>query len=206
MKNKCEDAIGCLPITKGQTLRLVVIKNSGMGECVNSVDITQSLEIARTVFKDRIPFPIEIITIDIATTISPYNEIIPMISDYRTISVVDTTCDSEIDISQMVSNAGLTGLSFSDSSSSQPWPGIYYVQAVENFDEELPDSKEMHEDYLKLINIYSRSNLEPVVSLNVIAWYDRLSESISKSMMINGRNIMLIPLNGVREQMEGLAP
>jgi len=206
MKNKCKDAIGCLPITKGQSLKLVVITNSGMRECVNSLAITQSLEIARTVFEDRIPFPVEIITVDIATTISPYNEIIPMISDFQTLSVVDTTCESEIDISQMVSDAGLTGLSFSDSSSSQPWPGIYYVQMVENINEELPGLKDMHEDYFKLINIYSRSKLEPVVSLNVIGWYDRLSASISKSMMINNGNIVLIPLYGVREQMEELAP
>lgn len=177
-----------------------------MPDCVNSNDVTQSLEIARTIFRERVPFPVEIITVDIATTLSPYNEIIPMISDFRTLSIIDATCESQIDFSRVASNAGLIGLSFSDGLSLQIWPGIYFVETGEIIDDQRAGSKKMDEYYKKLFSIHSRSSMKSEEALEAIRWYDRLSQSISNTMMFKGRNIILIPLNDMREQMREMEP
>ncbi len=200
----CTDPIGCLTFNDDQVIQLVLIQNSDNFTCVEPEEVFLALRVGKTIMEDKIPVPIEIITIDVSTSLSPFYEISPVISDFRTLAVIDATCEAGLDLEQSISNAGLVGLSFQSSVSTRPWPGISRINPKDlpNYSSQsLSESDKFYQNHLHNL---TRSKLDSPLAMVTIRWISNLIDSISETMLGAPSDTIKIPLDGLRQQLESI--
>lgn len=183
-----------------------LIYDSSIPGCVDSSEISNTLEVGSIIFSKEDSLPVNIIQIDLSETLAPENEIFPLLSDHSTLAIIDATCDPKLNLSENISNAGLLGFVFTFEEPITNWDGIKEVKVIDLISSELKPFLPSDEVYFKQLSIYSRSKVDSPTALLIARWYYRLIEAVQKTKIPLGHNTIGIPLYEMRIEMSSFSP